>query len=112
MKNIRTIKNISYDCFIDYIPKCLIQGVSDFKDKIISIFNTNTPKQTLHGRGKKLSKPKKQNVKEPLISKKNKKELKIEYLEIFGHFVRQKKKKKKEINKRKKNIIKDYLKTE
>ena len=45
-------------------------------------------------------------------SKKNKKELKIEYLEIFGHFVRQKKKKKKEINKRKKNITKDYLKTE
>ena len=86
--------------------------MGDFKDKIVSIFNTNTPKQTLHGRGKKLSKPKKQKVKEYFTSKKNKKELKIEYLEIFGHFVRQKNKKKKEINKRKKNIIKDYLKTE
>ena len=29
-----------------------------FKDKCVSLFNTNTPKQTVYGRGKKLSKPK------------------------------------------------------
>ena len=48
-----------------------------FKDKIVSLFNTNTPKQTVYGRGKKLSKPKKQNIKKPLISEENKKKKKL-----------------------------------
>ena len=60
-----------------------------FKDKIASLFNANTPKQTVYGRGKKLSKPnklskpkrlrkpKKQNIKKPFISEENKEKLKI-----------------------------------
>ena len=34
--------------------------VGDFKDKVVSLFKTNTPKQTEYGRGKKLIKPKTQ----------------------------------------------------
>ena len=33
-------------------------GVGGFKDKIVRLFKTNTPKQTVYRRGKKLSKPK------------------------------------------------------
>ena len=32
--------------------------VGGFKDKFVSLFNTNTPEPTVYGRGKKLSKPK------------------------------------------------------
>ena len=35
---------------------------SSFKDKIVSLFKLNTPKQTVHGRGKILTKPKTQNI--------------------------------------------------
>ena len=34
------------------------KGVGGFKDKIVSLFITDTPKQTVYGRGKKLSKSK------------------------------------------------------
>ena len=48
------------------------------KHKIVSLFKTNTPKQTVYGRGKKLSKPKTQNIRNSFILKKKKKRLKIE----------------------------------
>ena len=44
-----------------------------FKDKIVSLFKTNTPQQTVYGRGKKLRKPKTQNIRKPFISENNKK---------------------------------------
>ena len=41
----------------------LITKTADvFKDKIISLFNTNIPKQTVYGRRKKLSKPKAKKI--------------------------------------------------
>ena len=44
----------------------------------------------MYGRGKKLSKTKKQNKRNPYISEENKK-LKTDDLEISGHFLKQKK---------------------
>ena len=44
----------------------------------------------MYGRGKKLSKPKKQKKRNPYISEDNKK-LKTDDLEISGHFLKQKK---------------------
>ena len=61
--------------------------VSGFKDKVVSLFKTNTPKQTMHGTGMKLSKPTIQkqfeeniinNIKIFLYHKKKIKKLKIE----------------------------------
>ena len=55
-----------------------------FKDTIVSLFKTSTPKQTVYGRrkkktvyrrGKKLSKPKKQNIKSPFISEEDKEKI-------------------------------------
>ena len=40
---------------------------------IVSLFKINTPIQTVYGRGKKLSKPKTQNIRNLYISKKKKK---------------------------------------
>ena len=60
MKNIRPIKNTWHNCLINYIPDTRRKSTSGFKDKIISLFKTNTPKQAVYGRGKKLSKPKTQ----------------------------------------------------
>ena len=53
-KKIRRIKNTWYDWLTNYIPEPPIIKPS-------SLFSTNTPKQTVYRRGKKLSKPKTQN---------------------------------------------------
>ena len=58
MKKIRPIKNTWYNWLINYIPDPIRKNVDGFKDKIISLFKTNTPKQTVYGRGKKPSKSK------------------------------------------------------
>ena len=58
IKKIRPIKNNWYDWLINYIPEHIRENVGGFKDKIVSLFKTNTPKQTVYGSGKKLSKPK------------------------------------------------------
>ena len=60
MKRIRFIKNTWYDWLINYIPDPIGKSVGGFKDKIISLFKTNTLKQTVYERGKKLIKPKTQ----------------------------------------------------
>ena len=44
MKKIRLIKNTWYDWLINYIPEPIRKSAGGFKDKIISIFKTNTPK--------------------------------------------------------------------
>ena len=61
MKKVRSIKNTWYDWLINYIPGPIRKSAGDFKDKTVSFFNTNTPKQTVYGRVKKQSKPKTQN---------------------------------------------------
>ena len=76
MKKIRSIKNTWYDWLINYIPGPTRKSAGGFKDKIVSLFNTNTPKQTVYGRGKKQSKPKTQNkinnIRNPFILKRKK----------------------------------------
>ena len=54
IKEIRPIKNTWYDWLIISIPEPVTKIVGDFKNKIVSLFNTNTPKQIGYGRGKKL----------------------------------------------------------
>ena len=68
MKKIMPIKNIWYDWWINYTATPMIKSVSVLKDKFISLYKTNTPKQTVYGRGKKQCKPRKQNIKKPFIS--------------------------------------------
>ena len=63
MKKIRPLKNTWYNWLINYIPEPIRKGVGGFKDKIVSLFETNTPKQNVYGRGKKLSKPKEDHYK-------------------------------------------------
>ena len=60
---------------INYIPQPIRKSADGFKDKVISLFKTNTPKETVYGTGKKLSKPKAQNIRNPFILK-SKKEIK------------------------------------
>ena len=60
MKKRRSIRNALYDLLINYIPEPIRKSVGDFKDKVISFFRTNTPKQIVYGRGKKLNKSKTQ----------------------------------------------------
>ena len=56
MKKIRAIKNTWYDWLINYIPQPIRKGVDCFKDKVISLFKANTPKQKVYGDGKKFNK--------------------------------------------------------
>ena len=63
MKKIRPVERTWYDWLINYIPKPIRKNVGGFKDKIISLFKTGIPKGTVYGRGKKISKPRKQNIK-------------------------------------------------
>ena len=76
MKKIRPGKNTWYHWLIHYIPYPIRKSVGSFKHKIASIFKTNTPKKTVHGRGKKLSKLQKQNIKKPFTSDENKEKIK------------------------------------
>ena len=69
MKKISPIKNRWYDWLINYIPQPIRKIVAGFKDKIVSLFNTNAPKQTVYEKGKKLSKPKTRNFRNPVILK-------------------------------------------
>ena len=80
MKKIRPIKNTWCDWLINFIPEPIRKSVGGFKDKIVSLFKTNTPTQTVYGRGKKLSKSETQNkinnIRNPFILKILKKEIK------------------------------------
>ena len=69
MKKIRPIKNTCSDSLINYIPEHIRKSVDGFKDKIVNPFKTKTPKQTMYGRRKKLSKPKTQNIRNPFTLK-------------------------------------------
>ena len=76
MKKLRPIKNTWYDWLINYIPKPIRKSVSVLKDKFIILFNTNTPKQTVNGKGQTLSKPRKESIKKPFIAEGNKEKIK------------------------------------
>ena len=54
------------------IPKPIRKIVSVLKGKFINLFKTNTPKQTVYGRGQKSNKPRKQNIKKSFLSEENK----------------------------------------
>ena len=61
MKIIKPIKSTWFDWLINHITEPTRNIAEGFKDKVVTLFNTNPPKQTVYGRGKKLSKPKTQN---------------------------------------------------
>ena len=88
---------------INYIPKPIRKSVSVLKDKFISIFKTNTPKQTVYGRGQKLSKPSKQIIKKSYKSEENKQKIKDRIIrDIWKHFeTKEKKRKEKGIREKK-----------
>ena len=79
MKKLMPIKSTSYDWLVNYIPESIIKILGSSKDKIASFFNTNTAKQIVYGRGKKLCKPKIQNtinnIRNPFMPRKKKKKL-------------------------------------
>ena len=77
MKIITPIKNTWCEWLINYIPEAIRKSIGGFKDKIVTLFKTNTPKQTVYGGGKKLNKSKTQNIRNPFILK-GKKKLKAE----------------------------------
>ena len=106
MKKIRPIKNTWYNWLIDYIPEPIRKSVCDFKNKIVSLFETNTRKQTVYGKEKKLRKLRKQNIKKPFIYQKWKK-IKDRIIEILRDFLKQKKKKKKRNQTKGKTKVKD-----
>ena len=56
MKKTRPIKSTWYDCLINYIPEPIRKSEDGFKDKIVGLFITNTPKQTVYGRETKQTK--------------------------------------------------------
>ena len=64
MNKIRPIKNTWDDWLINYILEPIRKSVSRFKDKSISLFEINLPKQTVDGEGKKLNKSKTQKQSE------------------------------------------------
>ena len=72
MKKIRQIRKIQYDWLMIYIPEPIRKSVCGFKNKVVSLFKTNTSKQTVNGSGKKLNKPKTQNIINSFILKKKK----------------------------------------
>ena len=81
MKKIRPINNTFFDWLINYIPEPTRKSEGSSKDKIVSLFKTNT-RTTVYEREKKLIKPNTQNkinsIRNPFILKKKKNKLNIE----------------------------------
>ena len=53
MQKIRPINNTWFDWLINYIPESITKIAGGFKDKLVNLFNTNTPKQTVYGGSRK-----------------------------------------------------------
>ena len=77
MKKMRPIKNSWYDWLINYIPEPIAKIVGGFKDKIVSLFITNTPKKSVYKK-KNEKKTKKQNRKKTFYIRREQKIYKIE----------------------------------
>ena len=93
---------------VDYIPKPVRKSVSVLKDKFISLFKT-IHLNKIYGRGQKLSKPRKKNIKRPFISEENKEQIKERIIrDIWKLFETkgEKKERKTEYNER---LIKDKV---
>ena len=73
-EEIKTNEEINTWCdwLTNYILKSIRKSVDGFKNKLLSLFKTNTPRQTVYGREQKLSKPRKQDIEKPFISEENK----------------------------------------
>ena len=67
MKKVRPHRNIYYGWLINYVPDTVRTIVGDFKDKIFSLFKTNTPKRIIINSIKNLFIPKKKNKKKKKI---------------------------------------------
>ena len=90
------------------IPEPITKSVGGFKDKIGSLFNTNTHKQTVYGTGKKLRKPRNQNSKKPFITEENKEKIKDRIIrDIWNPFEIEDKKKKERNQRKRKSKMKD-----
>ena len=95
MKKIRPIKNAWYDWLINYISEPKRKSVSGFKDRIVRFCKTNTPKQTVYGREKKITNQQhKIRNKNPFILKKKKKEIKDRIIRDIWILLETEKKKK------------------
>ena len=81
------------------------KSVGEFKDKNVSFNKTNSPKKAVYGRGKKLCKPKTQNIRNLFILKKKK--IYIIIRNIWTLFETEEEKRKKEI--REKRAINNRL---
>ena len=55
MEKIKSVKSTWYDWLTDNISVPRRKSAEDFKYEVISLFKTNTIKQTVYERGKKLS---------------------------------------------------------
>ena len=47
MKKRRPIKNTWFDWLVNFVPVPIRKSVGGFEDNIVSLFKTNTPKQTV-----------------------------------------------------------------
>ena len=75
-KKIRSVESTWYDWLIDFIPEPTRKSVDTFKDKVLSLFKTNNPKQTVYEKENKLSKSNTKNIRNPFLLKKKKNKLK------------------------------------
>ena len=64
MKKVRPHRNIYYGWLINDVPDTVRTIVDDFKDKIFSLFKTNTPKEIIINSIRNLFIPKKKEQKE------------------------------------------------
>ena len=62
IKKLRPIKKRWYDYLINYFPEAIRRSVGSVKDKILSLFKTNTPEQTMYARGKNLGNQKQKTL--------------------------------------------------
>ena len=101
-KKIRPIKNNWYDLFINYISEPIRKSLGGFKEKVIRLVKTNSPKQTVYGRGTKLSKPKTQNnIKIPFLLKRKEKKVQNRIIrDILALFETEEEKKRKKLEKK------------
>ena len=84
MKKIRPVKNNWYKWLIIYSPEPITKCAGRLKDRILNaleektvgLFKINAPKETVYGRGQKLSKPRKRLIKKPCLSEENKEKIK------------------------------------
>ena len=90
MKKAPPFKNTWYDWLVSCILEPIIKSLGCIIDEIISLFKTNSPRQTVYWREKKLNKSEKiiiNRFRNLFILKKKKNELNIEHLVILGQFL-------------------------